>query len=289
MKIVRFRGRDVSDAMDRVKMALGDDAVILDTITRRHEDGTCTVELIVALEGDNDVSPRKTWPSRPGRASIVPEKARRRGPPSVLGFVGLNGCGKTVSLLKFAIGLVKRGKDVVIVNADQKKLGAMEALERACAILGYAFYDVKSPMELLKLVSGIEKSVCVLIDFPGVNLFTDQGLEYLKAFFLALPVLRAVTVVQANMHPVELKEVHARTEAFSPWATVVTKADELMDPARLHQILADCRQSIVYVSRGENISCGLEEYYVPQRQNTDRSVRPGRLGSKKELTRGLYA
>ena len=291
MKIVRFQGRDFSQALSRVKAVLGEDAIILETTTRHLEDGGVVVEMVAANDVNDDgleVSERRADPRGPIDA---PRSEIESCVPRFMGFIGLNGSGKTTSLLKTAIHLNKKGQDVVLINADQKKMEAMEALKRAASILGCAFFDAKSPMELLKQVSNISEVKCVLIDFPGVNLFSDQGIEDLKAFFLAIPGLRAVNVVQANLHPFELKEFYRRVVPLDPWATVVTKVDELVDPKRLHEVLADCPPGIVYLSKGQNISSGLEEYYIPYRVSQGQVDERGSsisMESNKELARGVH-
>ena len=273
MKIMRFTGATVSEALERVKGALGPDAIILDTLNHTVE-GKKVVEVVAAID-EELLSARSGSRSRRdggdrGEEKIAIESdgkapCRKHGEsvPTIYGFIGPNGCGKTQTLLKFATLLKKRGERAVLANADQKRLGARETLKRAASLLEVPFVNICSPMDLLRVASshGGGPGSKILVDFPGINFFDEGDLGYLRRYFVAVPSLASICVVDACLHPSDLEGLMEKFEEFSPCATVVTKLDQARDRKRMSEILASVPTSIVYVSRGESVVSGLEEYY----------------------------
>ena len=261
MKILRFKGKDVSEALQGVRDALGQDAIILETKTRRSK-GRSWVEVVAALDDDTEVVVQEEKkPSRPRpKGKNMAGLSRRL--PSAMGFIGLNGAGKTTALLKMAITLSRKGKRSAIINVDNKKLGAKEALMRAAELMESPFYHVRTPVDLLKVMAELSGDYIALVDFPGENLFEERRCEVLRKYFLAAPHLKAVGVLEANMHPVDMRALLGRFEEFPLWGTCVAKVDQLVDNTRTREILAHLHSSVVYLSKSEGITDPLEEFYM---------------------------
>ncbi len=158
--------------------------------------------------------------------------------------------------------LSKKSRRVAIINVDNKKLGAREALMRAAELMETPFYHVMTPVELLKVVAEFPEGYVALVDFPGENLFHNDRCETLRKYFLAVPGLKAVCVMEANMHPADMKGLTGRFEEFPVWGICVSKVDQLVDRTRAREILAHLRSSVVYLSKSERITDPLEEFYM---------------------------
>ncbi len=274
MKIKRFRATSISDALEQVRDTLGHDAIILDTLNLT-AGGKKIVEVVAAIDeealtanappDDEMAKDAADAPLKTAQGSQKVSTHRNSGwVPTVYGFIGLNGCGKTTALLKFAALLQKRGERVLLVNADQKRLGARETLQKAASLLELPFAHISNPMELIRHVASSGRGHKILVDFPGINFFEDRDLGYLRRYFVALPGLASICVVDAYLHPSDLLELIEIFKEFSPWATLLSKVDQMRDKSRVWEILASVPTSIVYLSKGEKIMSGLEEYYAPR-------------------------
>ncbi|OCC16089.1 Flagellar biosynthesis protein FlhF [Dissulfuribacter thermophilus] len=260
MKIQRFRARDMASAFELVKKNMGDDAVIIETGSVEGENGARLFEVVAAVDLDEVQHDEFDARSISRRKLYCTENELLSASPKFFGIIGPSGSGKTTVLLKLAFRFKQKGYRVKIVNVDNIRLGAHEALKKVSHILEIPYYNAKTPLELLRIVSASAEDEILLADFPGVNLFDEEKRDRLKRFFVATPGLKALAVMPSNMNPVDLKALVREIYEFPLCAFVLTKVDELKDRGRVREIVADLSVDVVYVSSGQRVTADFEEF-----------------------------
>ncbi len=260
MKIQRFRASDMASAFELVKKNMGDDAVIIETGSVKGEKGVRLFEVVAAVDLD-EVHYDEFDPNSIARRRLYcTESEFLSASPKFFGIIGPSGSGKTTVLLKLAFRFKQKGYRVKIVNVDNIRLGANEALKKVSHILEIPYYNAKTPLELLRVVAASTEEDILLVDFPGVNLFDEEKRDRLKRFFVAIPTLKALAVMPSNMNPVDSKAIIHEIYEFPVCAFVLTKVDELKDRGRVREIVADMSVNVVYVSCGQRVTADFEEF-----------------------------
>jgi len=229
MRLRSFQAATIGEAMQQVREALGDDAIIVST----HESGrgrgvqvTAAVEIVdepalaaavePPAEGNSLVDELLSFHGVPARISARlsgaaqalavddPVEAlagaldsyyefqplRPGGRPLVL--VGPPGAGKTVCIAKLAARLAFENQPVTIITTDTVRAGAVAQLEGYANLMGHELVTADSPSALQSAISMADPAQPVLIDTPGTNAFSDDEMADLRQFLDAVeaePVL----------------------------------------------------------------------------------------------------
>lgn len=205
MRLKTFSARTMTDAMAKVRLELGPEAIIVST----QEDDDGTMRVTAALdEADALPSPASDFDvvdvlgdalAKHGLSPVLVEKIlaaalrfdsetdpmaalsralsvlypfepvvadeRRR----VLLMVGPPGAGKTVSIAKLATRAVMAGKRVRLLTADITRAGGIQQLESLAGILKLRLTTIEAPHRLAAIAAATQPGELMLIDSPGVN------------------------------------------------------------------------------------------------------------------------
>jgi len=215
MRLKIFRAPSAGEALSEVRVELGDDALILSTVTQA--DGT--IEMTVAMEDedaadavvsllpapdlledhvsdtndDDAVRALLGWHGVPDRCfpasgtsvgthvaesfTICPLE-RSEQPLLVLGGAGV---GKTLSVARMATDLVVRhGVRPLVISADGKRAGALEQLASYTRILGIPLVAAHDARTVLRLIRHRRSDQPVLIDACAVDVFSDGDMALVE-------------------------------------------------------------------------------------------------------------
>lgn len=246
MRMRTFQAATMTEAMQLVRDALGDDAIIVST----HESGRGRgVQVTAAVEDPSDAPAQPEAGAAPPEAPSleqlrealsfhgVPQRCSRRlllaaaesrsedltealagALDRYIGFcplsrtsrplmlVGPPGAGKTSAVAKLAAQAALRGRQAVVATTDTVRAGAVGQLGAYTRILEQRLHTAESPNHLGACVRAAPDGAQVLIDTPGTNPYSDTELRDLKRFIAAADV-EPVMVLPAGIDPAEAGEM----------------------------------------------------------------------------------
>jgi flagellar biosynthesis protein FlhF len=192
MRIKLIQAPNMAEAMRRVRVELGEDALILGT--RRVADG---VEITAALEpviaDSYGPGTSRLAPGGPADVAIEPSARRqnsmaRRAASLRFGtldwkkpimLVGGPGAGKTLTAAKLATRLVQMGDSPMIITTDGDRAGATEQLGAFTRILNLNLVVAENPLMLARTLANRPNGCKVIIDTAGLNPFDEDQCEML--------------------------------------------------------------------------------------------------------------
>lgn len=242
MSAQRFIGANSRDAMNQVRAALGEDALILSS--RMTDDG---VEIMAMGETAQSAPPLLDWLLEAGFSARLSEELLGRGPaqlpdatparlkawlmhrldshvkqlgdeaelfksPTVIALVGPTGVGKTTTTAKLAARYVMRhgSDDVALVTTDSFRAGAHEQLNIYAQSLGVELHALGADVLLGPLLNTLASKRLVIIDTMGVSQRDQRLLSHIQQ----LRGIRLMLVLNAASHGDTLDEVvHAYRDA----------------------------------------------------------------------------
>jgi len=239
MRIKLYRAASVAEAMERVRVELGADALIIGT--RHVGEG---MELTAALETDRnvpmDAASRAALefhgvPHALRDALQMGELAASLG--DVLAFsplplasasapllvVGPPGAGKTLTVARLATRLVMAGGAPKVITADYKRAGAVEQLSAFTRLLGINLVAARQSEQIGRAVA-TESGEPVLIDTAGSDPFDSGQCKELRELAGAAGAV-TVLVLPAGLDPAESADLAEAYSGLGATRLVVTRVD----------------------------------------------------------------
>lgn len=228
MRLRTFSARTMTDAMAKVRLELGPDAIIVST--QEDEDGTMRLTAAIdqvdtfppAADDYDVVDTLGEALAKHGLSPVLVEKilaaalrfADETDPLAALSralgmlysfepitvdsarrvllMIGPPGAGKTVSIAKLATRAILAGKKVRLVTADITRAGGIQQLQALADILRLRLTTIETPHRLAPVAAAAQPGELMLIDSPGVNPYSAgdrRELASLIASSQAEPVL----------------------------------------------------------------------------------------------------
>lgn len=244
------------EAMDRVRAAMGPDAIII--ATHRSERGR-GVRVTAALDRPEEdarlaaeaASPAAALDSPTARALAwhgAPEALVREFAAAAdleaafdrrfafadladderpLMLVGPPGVGKTTSVAKLAARAALAGEDVALITTDTVRAGGVAQLEAFADVLRQPLASADSPEELHAALLAAKASGerrRVLIDTPGANPFNPDEIADLKRFLRVVSV-EPVLVLSAGGDAADAAEIAEAFAALGCRKLIATRLD----------------------------------------------------------------
>ena len=264
MRLKTFHAATIEEAMDEVRAALGEQAVIVSTVRGRRGRG---VQVTAAKETDlpGAIEPALV-PAMPAEADPIAalldyhrlpaplaaslarsaasfeetDPALKLGAALDVGFgfaplpaanakplmlIGAPGAGKSVTAAKLA---ALAGATVALISTDTVRAGGVDQLKAFATVLGCPFEVAATPEALsaacARLRNGATEAGLVIVDSPGVNPFSVDEVEDLRAFTAAVAV-EPVLVVAAGGDAEEAAETARVFAGFGVKRFVSTRLD----------------------------------------------------------------
>jgi flagellar biosynthesis protein FlhF len=192
-----------------------------------------------------------------GRMFAIARLPRARGAGQVLAFAGPAGSGKTTSLSKLALRMVRAGRRVGLATLDTRRIGAVEGLRSLARLLGAPFFALRGADDLAAVAaSGLE---LLLLDTTGRAAYDVRALAALRR---ALAAARWATathlVLPATSSRAALAELQRGFEPLlpegEPAGCVLTKLDETREPAPVLEHVLERGLPVAFLAHGPDLA-----------------------------------
>ncbi len=197
---------------------------------------------------------------------VLKNEPWREKKPWVLFLVGVNGVGKTTTLVKLAKYLKGRSLDVGVVGADTFRKAAQEQLDRGCQRVGVDFFTVygtetsEGADPAAVVFDGLKKWASkdiILVDTSGrlhtkVNLM-DELKKMKRVADKSLPGSPhdLWMIVDSTLGQNSVNQVRSFHEALGLTGLVLTKLDGLSRGGTIFQLFQELRLPLCFLGMGE--------------------------------------
>jgi flagellar biosynthesis protein FlhF len=185
------------------------------------------------------------------RLKVCEPPVRRSG---ALLLVGPSGSGKTTTLSKLATRYVMEhdGANLVIISADDERLGSHEQLRSLGRLLGVRVENVSTLEEVATRVAALPDRM-ILIDTPGVSCRDAATAARYRQVRRQQPTLQVLLALPASAQSGVLDDVveHFGTELAT--ACALTRVDEAVSLGGVLSALARSQLPIAYCCEGTRI------------------------------------
>ncbi len=190
----------------------------------------------------------------PHTTPYVPKKGR----PSVILFVGLQGAGKTTSCTKLALYYSRRGLRTCLVCADTFRAGAFDQLKQNATKANIPFYGSYVESDPVKLSrDGVEKFKkerfdVIIVDTSGRHRQADDLFEEMVQISDAVQPQQTIMVIDASIGQAAEAQSMAFKETAHIGAILISKMDGGKGGGALSAVAAT-GTPIVFVGTGEHV------------------------------------
>jgi flagellar biosynthesis GTPase FlhF len=181
---------------------------------------------------------------------------RARGRARVLALAGAAGVGKTTSIAKLALRLVRAGRRVELVTFDAERPGAVEYLRAWAGVLGTPFRIAKSGGEIdARMLAATD---VVLVDTSGRPERDIARLTRMReACEAAGAGLDTYVVLSAGASGSTLRAITATLARLDPRAAIVTKLDETKEPGGVLEHVLEAGLPVAFFCDDPDVNGGL--------------------------------
>lgn len=177
---------------------------------------------------------------------------RARGHARVLALAGSGGVGKTTTVAKIAMRLVRANRRVELVTFDADRPGAVEQLRAWANLLGTPFRVARTGADVD--VASIATADLILVDTSGRPERDVPRLERLARNCADVGAeLETYLVLSAGASASMLRTVTATLSAIRPSAAVVTKLDETDEPIPVLEHVLEQGLPLAFLSNGPDV------------------------------------
>jgi fused signal recognition particle receptor len=227
-----------------------------------------TSQLLSKLEG-SDLEPESFLKSELSQIIAAAERSDepwKSKHPWVIFVVGVNGVGKTTTVVKLARYFKSQGQSVAVVGADTFRKAAIDQLERGCVRVGADFFSISAGEDkegadpgavIFDGLSKFKDKDVILVDTSG-RLTNKKNLmdELAKLRRVAQKVISEAPhdvwmVVDSTLGQNSVVQGRLFHECLGLTGLVVTKLDGLSRGGTIFQIFQELRQPIRFLGYGE--------------------------------------
>jgi flagellar biosynthesis protein FlhF len=216
MRIDTFRAGKGRHALDEVRNALGDEAVVLRTRRVGQE-----VRIQATTADELDAFQRKLRPA--------PLQGPRFGRPfRIIALVGPTGSGKTTTLAKLVLGeRAFGGRSVGVISLDTYRIGAVEQIQTYADLAGFPLEVLSDVVEVPGALKRLRGCDTVIIDTPGRGpRESDDEMAWRRILKLLRPE-EVHLVLPAGLRPEVAAGLRQFYAPLSPSHLLLTKLDEV--------------------------------------------------------------
>ncbi|KAM5565801.1 signal recognition particle subunit SRP54 2 [Rosa sericea] len=191
----------------------------------------------------------------PGKPSFTPKK----GKPSVVMFVGLQGSGKTTTCTKYAYYHQKKGWKPALVCADTFRAGAFDQLKQNATKAKIPFYGSYMESDPMKIaVEGVEtfkKENCdlIIVDTSGRHKQEAALFEEMRQVAEATKPDLVIFVMDSSIGQAAFDQAQAFKQSAAVGAVIVTKMDGHAKGGGALSAVAATKSPVIFIGTGEHM------------------------------------
>lgn len=184
--------------------------------------------------------------------------APKKGSPSVVMFVGLQGAGKTTTATKYAYTHARKGFKPALVCADTFRAGAFDQLKQNATKAKVPFYGSYTETDPARIAAdGVElftKQGCdlIIVDTSGRHKQEASLFEEMQAVAAAVSPSLTVFVMDASVGQAVGDQAAAFRAAVDVGAVIVTKTDGHAKGGGALAAVAATQAPIIFLGTGEH-------------------------------------
>ena len=173
----------------------------------------------------------------------------------VVVLVGPTGAGKTTTIAKLAaqFSLLHGTQDVVLVSADNRRIGAHEQLLAFGKLLGIPVLHARNPQELDMTLSTLTEKKLVLVDSSGMGQADLSNLDQILGMNSHHKDIEHYLVLPATMQRAAMDRILAATRKKKIAGCILTKVDEAAALGDAFTSLLRHKLPIAYWADGQRI------------------------------------
>ncbi|KAF3675638.1 Signal recognition particle 54 kDa protein 1 [Capsicum annuum] len=191
----------------------------------------------------------------PGKPSFTLKK----GKPSVVMFVGLQGSGKTTTCTKYAYHHQKKGWKPALVCADTFRAGAFDQLKQNATKAKIPFYGSYTESDPVKIaVDGVEtfkKENCdlIIVDTSGRHKQEAALFEEMRQVSEATKPDLVIFVMDSSIGQAAFDQAQAFRQSVAVGAVIVTKMDGHAKGGGTLSAVAATKSPVIFIGTGEHM------------------------------------
>ncbi|KAF3615117.1 Signal recognition particle 54 kDa protein 1 [Capsicum annuum] len=191
----------------------------------------------------------------PGKPSFTLKK----GKPSVVMFVGLQGSGKTTTCTKYAYHHQKKGWKPALVCADTFRAGAFDQLKQNATKAKIPFYGSYTESDPVKIaVDGVEtfkKENCdlIIVDTSGRHKQEAALFEEMRQVSEATKPDLVIFVMDSSIGQAAFDQAQAFRQSVAVGAVIVTKMDGHAKGGGALSAVAATKSPVIFIGTGEHM------------------------------------
>ncbi|XP_016562875.2 signal recognition particle 54 kDa protein 1 isoform X2 [Capsicum annuum] len=183
----------------------------------------------------------------------------KKGKPSVVMFVGLQGSGKTTTCTKYAYHHQKRGWKPALVCADTFRAGAFDQLKQNATKAKIPFYGSYTESDPVKIaVDGVEtfkKEDCdlIIVDTSGRHRQEAALFEEMRQVSEATKPDLVIFVMDSSIGQAAFDQAQAFRQSVAVGAVIVTKMDGHAKGGGALSAVAATKSPVIFIGTGEHM------------------------------------
>ncbi|KAG0589363.1 hypothetical protein KC19_1G015900 [Ceratodon purpureus] len=191
----------------------------------------------------------------PGKPVFVP----RKGQPTVVMFVGLQGSGKTTTCAKYASYYQRKGWKPALVCADTFRAGAFDQLKQNAEKVRVPFYGSYTETDPVKVAEeGVErfkKERCdmIVVDTSGRHKQEAALFEEMRQVAEVTNPDLVVFVMDSSIGQAAFDQAQAFKQSVAVGAVVVTKMDGHAKGGGALSAVAATKSPVIFLGTGEHM------------------------------------
>lgn len=182
-----------------------------------------------------------------------------KGKSNVIAFVGLQGCGKTTSICKYANYYKKRGFKVGIVCADTFRAGAFDQIKQNASKIGIPYFGSSDPDPVKVAREGVSKFrksdfELILVDTSGRHTQEEALFSEMKDLVKAISPDNIVFVMDAGIGQSAEEQALGFKNAVKVGGIILSKIDGASKAGGALSSVAATQCPIEFIGTGEGMN-----------------------------------